>query len=276
MFTLHKHLEINFDRDTYIARVRCGYPHLLLNAGYDGIRVINCLAGTEIGAVAFPETDFAIYTWVVSPDGKKSYLFSPDKDDTDYALELDLEQLRSRKIALVKGFEPPTELCWFSPNLHILDYHYIVWTVENDTLVKASAEAADRLYTTPFRRITKRFVVEKMDPFGEGVYAQSREYPTRYIGRLSLAGESPLLMEQDRSVIDVTHYGNSLFACAESTILQHRNEKSVPALLVSEDAHFLCVNVIRKNEVGYLTVLSSTKDYLTGPVGTLAVYRLQE
>jgi hypothetical protein len=274
MYVLEKYREKTFDEDIYITRIRSGYAHLMLNAGYDGIHLLDCVSGEIVKTIAFPEFDFSIYTWVVTPDGRTSYLFSPD--ETDYALEIDLEQEKAKKIALVPDFEAPTHLCWFSPNLHILDYHYTVWVLRDDALVKADAKTADAHYTREFRRLTKRFVVVKMAPETNGVYVRSREYDVKHMGRISLANDTELLMEQDGLAIDVTHYGSSLFTAFEFQIVQFRDGQTRPELTAPEARFFVSVNVIEHQGVGYLNILSSSEEHLTGAEGTVTVYKLRE
>lgn len=272
MFSLHEHRKLSLDADIYCARVRSGHPQLLFNDSYEGIRILDCATGTLTELLPFSEPDFSIYTWIVSTDGSLTYLFSPD--ETDYALELDLESNRCRKIRLEKGFEAPTELGWFTPALHILDYHDMIWVLNGDALVKANADVADRVYTKEYRRITRRFAVVKMDPLGAGLYVRSREYPTKTIGHVSLPDGPSLLMEYDGSAIDVTHHGNSLFIAYDSEILQYQNGKIQPALVATEDFTFLRVNIVLIDGRPYLNVLSSTKDYATLPTGTLSLYEL--
>lgn len=276
MFSLYKHLEMKFKEDIYITRVRSGYSYLMLNSSYDGIRIIDCVSGEEKGTISFPEPDFSIYTWVVSPEGNKSYLFSPD--ETDYALELDLEKNSVRKIGLSKGFQAPTELCWFNPEFHILDYRDLVWTLKNNTFVKADLEAASKYYTNKFKRIINKFVVNKMEPSGRGLYVRSRK-STKYIGYLPLLeGQDVLkgiLMEQDGNAIDIAHYKENLFIAFESEVVQYRCGETDSILRITEEEYFVRVNIIIKDEIGYLCVLSSTKDHLTDVTGTITIYQLQ-
>ena len=273
MYSLKKHLEIQFDEDIYITRVRCGHPHLMMNSGYEGIRIIDSLSGTEVGRIKYPEFDFSVYTWVISPDGNMCYLFSPD--EAEYALEVDLERFEARKINIPEDFLAPTQLCWFLPNLHIMDYKFRVWQLRENTMVKVDEQTTHKYYTRDYKRITKRFVVEKMNPDTNGLYVRSREYPVKHIGYLALEGKKILLMEQDGSAIDVAHYKSSLFVVFNDQIIQYQKGESRKALSIPEDESFISINVIIYEDVGYLNVVSSAKDYLNTPTSTLRVYRLQ-
>ena len=272
MFTLTPHLKFVFEADVYKLRVRPGYPHVMVNHGYDEIRILDCINGKEVGKASFPESDFSIYAWVSSPDGSRSFLFN--SDENDHLLELDVERLHFKKIAINDGFNVPTELCWFTPQLHILDYKYRVWTLSGNVFVQADAATADQLYTRPYRRITKRYTVDKMDPYGNGVYVRSRPYPEKTIGRVSWDGQEDLLVKQEEDSVDVTHYQQSLFVNLITTVVQYADGDHMTMLESSDDDHFICVDVVRHEGTAYLNVLSSTKDYLSGAIATLNVYQI--
>lgn len=272
MFSIQTHLQLKHEADIYFLRIRPGRQDLLVNYNYNGLLIIDCVSGAETGKVVFPEDDFSIYTFVTSPDGRYAYLFSPD--EKDYALQLDLDSQTVSKIRLESAFHAPTELCWFVPSLHILDYEYRVWRLENDILKLAPAASADEVYSTAYRRVTKRFAVIKRDHLQKGLYVRSREYPTKYVGYVGFEPGVELLMEYDGSAIDVTHFQNSLFVCFDSKIVQFCNGRSGELLLAGEDEAFIRISTIITGDQGYLVVLSSTKDYLNCPTATISIYRI--
>lgn len=272
MFRLEKTSDVHLKSDIYVSRVRPGQPQVLFNDSYDGVRSLDCLDATLSEIIAFPEPDFSIYTWLVSPDGSRAYLFSPDQ--MEYAVELDLVLQKSRKVRLGEGFRPPTELCWFASTPYVLDYHDMVWTLKGDGFVKAGAEEADRLYTRDYRRITKRFVVKKMHWQEPGVYVRSREYPNKQVGYIPMTDGPSLLVDFDDNVIDVTHHRESLFTASDQEIVQHHRGKVRPVLAAEEGTSFLGLNVVEAAQWVFLCVLSATHDYSESPDAALTLYRI--
>ncbi len=272
MYSSIKHLEVKFEKDIYITRVRPGHTHLMMNSGYEGIQLIDSISGIKVGQVEYPEFDFSIYTWIVSPDGDLCYLFSPDEEE--YALEMDLRRFQAKKISLPEDFLAPTQMCWFFPNLRIIDYKFRVWELKNNAMVKADEQTSHNFYANNYERILKRFVVEKMDPDTNGLYVRSREFPIKRIGYLALEGTKTYLMEQDGSAIDVAHYKCSLFVAFNNNIIQYQNGEIKKFLDLPDDESFISINVIMYKDVGYLNVLSSSKDH-SNPISTLIVYQLQ-
>jgi len=273
MYSFKEHCKLKFEEDIYMTRVRCGHPHLLMNLGYEGIQIIDPLAGTLVGKINYPEFDFSIYTWVVSPDGSLCYLFSPDEEK--YALEIDLVKFKARNISLSEDFQAPTQLCWFLPNLRIIDYKFKIWELKENAMIKADEQTTQNYYTKDYVRTLKRFVVEKMDPDSNGLYVRSREYPEKRIGYLTLEGDKGFLMEQDGSAIDVARYQNSLFVAFNDEIIQYQDGDARKVLDLPKDESFISINVIIYKNIGYLNVVSSSKDYLNTPVATLKVYQIQ-
>lgn len=270
MYSFKKYQELKFEKDIYISRVRCNYPHLMTNLGYEGIQIIDSFSGSVIGEIKYPKFDFSIYTWVVSPDGGMSYLFSPDEEK--YALELDLEKFKARKIDLSEDFQAPTQLCWFLPNLRIMDYKFRIWVLEKNALINIDEEAT--YYSKNYERTLKRFVVEKIDPYSDGLYVRSREFPVKRIGYLSLKSDKGYLMEHDGSAVDITHYQNSLFVAFKDKIIQFRDGEAREMLDIPKNESFISVNVLIHNNIGYLNVIFSSKDYLNTPISTVMVYEL--
>jgi hypothetical protein len=273
MLSMTSFHESRFQEDVYKLQVRSGYPHLLLNSGYTGIRIVSCPSGESLKLIAFPESieSFTLDTWLVSPDGQQSYLFS--RDET-FALGVDLQTKTVRKIGLSPHMAPPSGLCWFTPELRVWDQHKQEWRLENDRFMPVGNERhgkEDDAVTRRFRNALgglAGFTVLKMSPGGQGFYVLGED--GALIGHIPIVGDS-LLVPQDGNAIDVAHHGNDLFVCFENEIIQHEGGSSRTALTAKSDEFFLAIQVLEAEGQSYLCVLASTQDQTTS---ILRPYRL--
>ena len=78
MIRLREHLVYELDQDLFTARVRGTHPELVVNHGYEGVVALNCARRQQHPVLHFPSDDFSIYSWLMSPAGDVSYLFSGD------------------------------------------------------------------------------------------------------------------------------------------------------------------------------------------------------
>lgn len=265
--------ESRFEEDVYKLQVRSGHPHLLLNSGYTGIRIVSCPAGESLERIDFPEPieSFTIDTWLVSPDGQTSYLFS--RDET-FALRVDLQTKAVRKIGLSPQMAPPSGLCWFTPEFRVWDQYRQEWRVEHGRFIPVRDEQhgrKDDAATHRFRQALgglSGLTVLKMNSNGQGFYALSEEGDR--IGHVSIEGKV-LLVTQDGNAIDVAHYGNDLFVCFENEIIQHAQGGSRMALKANPDEFFLAIQVLEVEGEPTLCVLASTQDQTAS---LLKYYRL--
>ncbi|HYO54471.1 hypothetical protein [Archangium sp.] len=268
MLALKPHHESRFQEDMYKLQVRSGYSQLMLNSGYTGVRIVSCPSGESLERIAFPETieNFTLDAWLVSPDGRTSYLFS--RDET-FALEIDFQSKAVRKISLSPQMAPPTGLCWFTPGLRIWDQHRNEWRLDHERFMpvkdekdeKDGAQAEEK--TRRFRQALSRlagFTVLKMSARWQGFYVLSDDGGR--IGYIPLNGDA-LLISQDGSAIDVAHHEDELFVCFENEIAQYAGGNRSTALKARPDEFFLAVQILEAEEAAYLCVLASTQDQAT-------------
>jgi hypothetical protein len=273
MLSMSPFHESRFQEDMYKLRARNGYPHLLLNSDYTGIRIVSAVSGKSLERIAFPESieSFTIDTWLVSPDGQTSYLFS--RDET-FALEIALQAKTVRKLSLSPHMASPTGLCWFTPGLRVWDQYKQEWRLEHERFMPAKDGQRGKEDDAVTRRFQQAlgglagFTVLKMSPNGQGFYVLGEEGDR--IGHISMEGKS-LLVSQDGNAIDVAHHGDDLFVCFENEIIQHARGASRTALVARPDEFFLALQVLEADGGPCLYVLASTQDQTTS---ILKSYRL--
>lgn len=263
---------MRFNADVYAMRAMPRALRVMLNHGYEEVRVVDCAQGTEIAKIGLPEPDFAIQKCLTGGEGARSYLFSPD--ELDFAVEIALPEKSSRKIHLPAEFDVPTGLCWFAPSFSVLDCKDVVWTLDGDKLVRADKELAEKLYPAALRKITKRFAVHKISHAGAGLYVRSRGSPVSKVGLVDTTRGVELVMEDDGVAIDFAHQGDRLFVAFDSRIVEWSGGRQSEIFHAGEDEAYLALEVVEADGIALLCVLSATKDYLTGPTTSLASYKL--
>jgi hypothetical protein len=258
MTTLTRQFELEFDGDVYIARLRAAYPELMLNLGYNGIQIVDVATGRLIQKIMFPDgiADFSIYTWLVSPDGARSYLFSGEP--LEFALEVDHTTGLVGRVTLPGNFEPPTGLCWFAPNLYMRDYYGRNWALRNGTVVEADQSAAPEPLRSRLRLDIpgQSLTVRRLHyPYG-GAYVRSKTQ----MGFVSFLSTFEQLLPLPDSVIDVALAPRGLFVCEEQSVsLQNDRERQV--ILPSRSGeYFMGIESLSVNQRTHLLVLSAKYD----------------
>lgn len=277
MCRIRKLSGIEFKGVTYMARVRGIYSHLLINANYDGIHIVDPVAQVIIGSIEYPylnidvEEPFSIYAWIVEPEGSLAYAF--DQGDVDYAVEFDLNAGSSRRIKIPDQFGIPTQIGWFDPFFYTTDTNKSFWKIEGSSFVKADQEFIEQHLTVEILRILNEYSTIKMEANGQGYYVV-RKLGKSEIGYISSDGKSRLLVPWIPKVIDVCHYGESVFFALEERIVESNQGEVRTIIEADEKEYFMRVNIIQSGNNLLLTVLSSSKDHIAGCTGRIDVYEL--
>jgi len=261
--------------DVYAARVRGPQAELVVNFGYGELCSLTCPAGAETGRVKFPDGDFSIYEWHLSPRGSVSYVFGTD--EVDYAVRIDHARAAASKVLIPPGFGVPSGLAWWEPRFAILNTTDQVWIIDGPTFALASPEEADAIYTRAFRRITRRFAVTKGDPYDRGVYVYSREYENKTIGFIPFGGDdtSGVLAEHDGTAIDVACWRDTLFVSFEREVVMYQNGQGEIVFTPDDEEQVSRVNVIEASDGPYLAVVIGGEDMLNAPKSRVVFLKIE-
>lgn len=256
--TLISQFELKFDGDVYIARLRATHSELMLNSGHNGIQIIDLTNGRVVRKIMFPDGvgDFSIYTWLVSPDGARSYLFSGDP--LEFALELDHNTGDVGRVILPGNFEPLTGLCWFAPNLYMRDYYGHNWRLQDGSVVPADQSAVPE----PFRDRLKlgipdqSLAVRRLHYAYGGAYVGSKSQ----MGFISLLNSSEILLPLPESVIDFALAPQGLFVCMEQAVSLQTDQETQVVLPSRAGEYFMGIESLIMNRSMYLLALSAKYD----------------
>lgn len=112
--------------DGYICIPRGGSTELLVNDGYEGMRLVDAATVEEVGRVLFPEDvqPYPVHRWFMAPDGTWALVFSHEHD---VALRLDLTTRSATKVAVPMSMGTPGAVCWFEPHFQLMTEDGLVW-----------------------------------------------------------------------------------------------------------------------------------------------------
>src|SRR5262249_9594707 len=123
---------VSFHEDVWSTRVRHGTTEVLLYRVSGGVFLVGCGGGGRTGGDSDPaDVDgFSPYTMVVEPRGLAAYLFGSDLEP--YAIEIDFDLRRSRRLRLTPPGGIFTSVGWFEPNLNVIDTNGETWAFRRD------------------------------------------------------------------------------------------------------------------------------------------------
>jgi len=275
MLTLTYQERLTFHSDTYRMRSANRPAQLLVNADYDRALLLD-LARRSTKTIPFPPgvKDFAIYSWLVAPDGSASYLTSPEPGD--FGLRLDHSQGTATRFHCPYESEPLTEFCWQEPPpLQIFDYAGQIRTFDSTRgIVYATADVLEQEPTRTYLKLRPEWTPIKAANYGHGVYVSGRQQTL--IGYLPppSSRQPALLAPQDASAIDVTHYLDSLFVCYEEKIVQYTGDTEKTVLEPPPEHYFIGINVLPVDNQPLLCVLRVMQDYTARPGSFIDLYQL--
>jgi hypothetical protein len=272
MIKLREHLRYELPQDLFAARVRGGRPELVVNWGYEGLVVLGCAERSQSEVTPYPHDDFAIYSWVMAPQGDHSYLFGGEQSDG--ALRVDHVAGTTSSLSLPAG-APMTELAWFADAFSVLDYAGALWTLREGAFQPASEPETEACLNYFYRRLLSHYVVVKADPYQRGVYVRSKEFARKTIGFMPFdANQPPLLAEQDGTAVDTTRFGEALFVSFEKEVLVQEDGELRQLLTADEDELWVRINVVERKSQAYLTLISSSEDHLNPARGSVIIYEI--
>ena len=271
MLTLTTEFELAFPEDVYIGRIRGSNPEFMLNSGYLGIQTFTIGEGRIAQRIAFPESipAFAIESWLVSPDGSRSYLFGRERGGI--GLEVEHGRGSVRVLSLPGSFEAPTGLCWFTPGLVMRDYHGRHWELRNEVIEESPSTLVpeDLRIRLHLDNESAALGVLRMSYDRGGMYVMNGSR----IGFVSLADEIPLLAPHNNTFGDVALAPDPdrLFLCSKEgiTLWQHGSADLVSPVPAGE--RFLSIESVSFQEKHYLLAISAKED---GSGSMLRGYRL--
>lgn len=271
MYQLHQHQRVDIDADVYIARARRGYPELLLNLGYDECGVLDLVGGAELRRIAYPEPDFGIYAWLVSPDGASAHAFSGD--ELDYAFAMDLEAGEAVRVRVPDSSITPTDLGWFEPTFSVLDYERRLWRQAGDRFELATREQTAERLGPDLRAFLDHYVVKKLGAIEDEVYVRGRDSVRNPVGVYRWSTGQAQLVDTDGSMVDWCTAGGSLFLVYEKQVVQVFGGRSTVMMKAEEDELFVQINAFEHEGQVYLGLVGSAEDHDAPPKAYVTTYR---
>jgi len=252
-----------FNEDIYIMRIRPSYNDVLLNGGYKRIHIVDCSTGNVKKSYNFPDSvkDFAIHKWVTSPDGNKSYLFTNDNyDNENYSIEVNHLKGISRKIRMPSIFDMHGEFYCFSNHLYLIGRGGNHLLLKDDSFIEYNGDLpiqpSIQKLENKIGPISKYNII-KMDMNYNGFYiVGNRPLITGYV---SLNGEE-IITNIDWEFIDISRNNDILYICYEHQVVQIKKDESIVILEADPNEYFISINVLSKDNIIYLNVLSSAND----------------
>lgn len=256
MRSLTERSDLRLKEDVYAAQARPGRPELLVNLGYRQIAIVDCRSGSLARAIALPAElgDFAIESWLVTPDGAASYLFGRYHDDVVVRVEHDSGA--TKLLARPGSLSLPLGLAWPGDELCFLDAKRSGYSVSAQGF--GSVEARDvRAATKEMRKRLPNLdemSVYRMADGGRAAYLLSSEK----IGYATLDGRTALFTPHDDTQVNVARLGDSLFVCFEYSIEQRLEGEEETLAKPGSGEHFLGVESVTDGDRGHLVVLSGS------------------
>jgi len=246
--------QIRFDADVYIMRQRGPFPELMLNQGYRGIEVVYVTDQRAIASVSFPKSlgDFPIESWLVTPDGERSYLFS--REPSEVAVEVNHSFGECRLISLPKHFEAPTGLCWFTPDLHMRDYFGRNWALHEGAVREMPPDCVPQPLEMLLQLNDKSQAlgVLRMRHDQPGMYVMSDSQ----IGFVSVDGRVRLLTQRNADDIDIALARDTLFVCSPNEISIVGANMRTSLISARSDERFSGIEIISSHGMDYLMLLA--------------------
>jgi len=258
MLATIERFQFDFSDDVYIMRRRASFPELMLNRGYDGIQVMNFRDRRVVTTINFPHSvgDFPIETWLITPDGVRSYLFSRDRSEVVVAVNHLVG--RCEVVMAPKNLEAPTGLCWFTPELHIRDYYGRNWRLHGQTFREAREDSlpnsVKHLLRIEDRARSLGVLRMCYDQLGMYVMSDSK------IGYLSLDGRYEYITDRDKGDIDLALVNNSLLICSPRHVRVVRDNEQSIFLSARADEGFACIEEYSLDGTKYVSVLAVRED----------------
>ena len=259
-----------FDEDVYLMRGSSESTELCFNLGYDRIRLFD-VATRSCRDLMFPASvkEFLIYSWLLLPDGTRSFLFS--SDPLDYALALDHRRLSAAKIALPKDFDLVTNLCWAAPDARIMTPAGDVWSIEGNALVWPQLHGDEKELATFYRTLTERYSVIRMES-ADGLCVIDPERAA--FGLFSLKSGIGIMAPWNEKMIGFACSRGHLFACNEEEVYVFRNGRNESVLKAPEGCSLNGLQAGSAGAGGYLAVSSSMLDGRKRPFSFIDIYDL--
>ena len=267
--SLLSRFEIAFEEDVYVGRLRGAHGEIVMNAGYDAVQVVALAEGRIDRSIPFPNSDdgFAIETWLVAPDGSKSWLFG--REPLGYAYEVDHARDAIEVLALPDGFDAPTGLCWFAPGLNMRDHRGRNWALRDGKVAPMGDPALPEAMRTALRleRPTEALGVLRMSHEHGGMYVLNGSS----IGFVSTVGAATLLAPHEDRYMDVALYRGELLLCARDSVAHAAEGRAVALLDATEGESFLAIDSVTIAGQSCLLCLSARLD---GSGSVLRAYSL--
>jgi hypothetical protein len=264
--------ENRLDADAYVGRTRGSKPEFMLNYGYGGIQIMD-LDTHATRAITFPESveSFSVETWLVSPEGSRSYLFGRERGGV--GLEIEHDRALTSVIVLPESFEAPTGLCWFAPGLCFRDHYGRNWGLRNHKVEELPSTSLPEHIRLRLRLDdpSAALGVLRMSYDHDGMYVMN----TSQIGFASLRDRAPLLVPHNsHDIIDVALAPNDdgLFLCSKERILLWREGKTEELIGPTGRETLLSIESVKSNDKMMLLLISAQID---GSGSTLRQYRLE-
>lgn len=271
MITLKIREQLEFNEDVSLIRTGGGGPVLYFNLGYDRVRTFD-VATHAYDSIPFPELveEFLIYSWIMAPDGERSFLFS--SDPLEYALELDHRGLIAKKFSVPGDLPTLTNLCWGTPEVHLLDCRGGVWSIQGAALVQPKLGASEEGPVTLYRALVQRFSILKMDHQANGFCAIDRDQNT--FGFVSLGSRAVTMAPWSDDMIDISHSRGHLFACRKDGISLFRDGSGEPVLRPKPGRYFCAIETGLVGMQEYLAVLSADETGVARPGSFIDIYEV--
>jgi hypothetical protein len=259
---------IAINQDVYTLRARPHHSQVLVNLGYRHIGIVDCVNASIVRKIELPKSvgDFGVESWLVTPDGDRSYLFGRDVLDT--IIEIEHDSGAARPIVRPGELTAPVGFCWFSPGLHLIDCDRQTWMLENNRFVPIGPGPATTV-TRPLRERIVEFdqlAVIRMAPSHPGVYLFGNDV----LGFASIDAKEVELIPNQSRPIDVARWANGLAVCFESRVVLHEGTHISTFLNAEPEEYFVALERVQHLNNAYLVIVASGLDASSA---TLRIFR---
>lgn len=271
MTALKELYRLSFGEDIYMLRAGGRRVELCFTLGNGAVRLLDVAARSHRD-LPFPQPEFLIHSWLITPDGTRSFLFS--SDPLDYALALDHKQLAATKIRLPADFPTVTNLCWMSPDVHILDRKGGVWSIHGDEMIRVRPGDSDESLASFYRTLTGRYAIRRIDTEANGLCVIDQD--RQVFGLVSLRSGEVTMAPWSADMFDVAHRRGHLFACTEEEVAHFHNGHHEQVLTAPPGRQFWGLEAGSLGADGYLAVGSFDLSGKKRPYSYIDIYKINE
>lgn len=239
--------------DVYVVRARPGRAEVLVNVGYRRVAIVDSASARVTTTIDLPEEveDFGVASWIVTPDGARSFLFG--RDDDEHVVVIDHDAATARVFKRPSGIEVPIRFTWFDPDLRFLDCEGKGFALEGEALRPLTArekKSAGRALRDRFDDLERMNV--RLADAGSAMYFASENK----IGYATLDGQTVISVPREEKEFGVARLGGSLFVCSTDAVIRHEAGRETTEIRAATGEDIVAMEAISHGGVERLIVIA--------------------